>query len=333
MPVRQTALISMTPEVQALALPPDLLERLRRSVDVLDVVVRDFGDPGVRKELARTDILLTGWGCPRIDAAVLADAPRLGAVIHAAGSVKGHVALDVWERGIAVSSAAGANAVPVAEFTVAAIRLAVKKAFHLAARYRVSGHEDHTLDPGMGQVGRTIGIVGASRIGRLVIGLLAGSGYRVLVSDPFLQPDDAAQLGAELVDLESLLRRSDIVSLHAPALPETHHLLDEGRLSLLRDGAVVINTARGALIDTEALVRECARGRVDAVLDVTDPEPLPAGHPLLSLPNVQVTPHVAGAMGSEIRLLGEYAVAEVERFVRAEPLAGRITAGELQHIA
>ncbi|HZX01586.1 hydroxyacid dehydrogenase [Kribbella sp.] len=333
MPARRTALIAMNPSVRALAFPPDLLDRLRMSVDVRDEVVTDFGDPGVRKALAATDILITGWGCPRIDAAVLADAPRLAAVLHAAGSVKGHVGPEVWERGIAVSSAAGANAVPVAEFTVAAIRLAGKRAFRLAARYRDSGHEDHTIDPAMGNAGRTVGIVGASRIGRLVLELLAGSAYELMVCDPFLQPDDAIALGAELVDLETLLRRSDIVSLHAPALPETRQLLDVRRLALLRDGAVVINTARGSLIDTAALVAECASGRLDAVLDVTDPEPLPVGHPLLSLPNVQVTPHVAGAMGTEIRLLGEYVVAEVERLVGNQPLAGRITVDELRRIA
>ncbi|MEV6891644.1 hydroxyacid dehydrogenase [Kribbella sp. NPDC051137] len=333
MPARRTALISMKPEVRALAFPPDLLDRLRRAVDVQDLVATDFGDPRVRKALADTDILITGWGCPRVDAAVLADAPRLAAVLHAAGSVKGHLGPEVWERGIAVSSAAGANAVPVAEFTVGAIRLAGKKAFRLAARYRDSGHEDHTLDPSMGNAARTVGVVGASRIGRLVLRMLAGSPYRLLVSDPFLKPADAAALGAELVDLDTLLRASDIVSLHAPALPETRHLLDVRRLALLADGAVVVNTARGSLVDTEALVEECARGRLDAVLDVTDPEPLPLGHPLLTLPNVQVTPHVAGAMGSEIRLLGEYVVAEAERLVRGKPLAGRITAGDLQHIA
>jgi phosphoglycerate dehydrogenase-like enzyme len=163
--------------------------------------------------------------------------------------------------------------------------------------------------------------------------MLVGSGYRLLVSDPFLESAEAAHLGAELVELDDLLTRSDIVSLHAPLLPETRGLLDDRRLSLLPDGAVVINTARGALIETDALVRHCASGRIDAVLDVTDPEPLPAGHPLIGLPNVHLTPHIAGAMGSEIRALGEFAVAEVERLVTGEPLLGQVSAAELHHIA
>ncbi|MBO0510365.1 hydroxyacid dehydrogenase [Streptomyces beijiangensis] len=323
----------MSPEVAALALSPEHLERLRATTDLSDLVVSDFSSPEGRKALARTDVLLSGWGCPRLDAAVLADAPRLSAVVHAAGSVKGFLAPEVWDRGILVSSAAEANAAPVAHFTVSAIQLAGKRAFRLAHAYRNGDHQDPTTDPDIGNHGRTVGIVGASRIGRLVLGALAGRGYRLLVSDPFLHPDDAAGLGAELVELDTLLRESDVVSLHAPLLPETRGLLDDRRLSLLRDGAVIVNTARGALIDTAALTRHCADGRIDAVLDVTEPEPLPAGHPLLGMGNVLLTPHLAGAMGTEIRLLGEFAVTEVERFAHQEPLLGQVTAEDLHRIA
>jgi phosphoglycerate dehydrogenase-like enzyme len=167
--------------------------------------------------------------------------------------------------------------------------------------------------------------------------LLAPHGFRLLVSDPTLDARAAAELlpagQVQLVELDDLLRRSDVVSLHAPSLPETHHLLDDRRLALLRHGAVLINTARGQLIDSEALLRHCVTGRIDAVLDVTDPEPLPAGHPLLALPNVTVTPHVAGAMGTEIRRLGEFAVAEIERLAADQPLHGRIRADQLALLA
>ncbi|GAB4005772.1 hypothetical protein GCM10029992_54610 [Glycomyces albus] len=135
-----------------------------------------------------------------------------------------------------------------------------------------------------------VGIVGASRIGRAVIGLLADHGVRTLIADPYLGPREARELGAEPVGLDDLCRRSDLVSLHAPALPETAGMIDARRLALLRDGAALINTARGSLVDTAALTAECATGRISAVLDVTDPEPLPPDHPLLRLPNVFVTP-------------------------------------------
>ncbi|MBC9713143.1 hypothetical protein H9Y04_11235 [Streptomyces sp. TRM66268-LWL] len=146
---------------------------------------------------------------------------------------------------------------------------------------------------------------------------------------------DAAcpQADVELVELDELLRRSDVVTVHAPAPPETRHLLDERRLGLLRDGAILVNTSRGQLIDTEALVRHCASGRLKAVLDVTDPEPLPAGHPLFSLPNVLVTPHIAGALGNEISCLGAFAVAEIERIAAGRPLIGQVELSELTHLA
>jgi phosphoglycerate dehydrogenase-like enzyme len=133
--------------------------------------------------------------------------------------------------------------------------------------------------------------------------------------------------------VDDLCRRSDVVTVHAPALPETHHMLDARRLALLPDGALVINTARGSLIDTEALTEACATGRVSAILDVTDPEPLPAGHPLFGLPNVLFTPHLAGAQGRELRRLGEFAVAEVVRFLKGAPLLGRVEPERLPYIA
>ncbi|MGI5239829.1 hydroxyacid dehydrogenase [Dactylosporangium sp. CA-139066] len=326
---RPRGLIAMAPDVVPAVLPPDLMTRLGAALRLDGPPVSTFDGAA----LAGVEVLVTGWLCPPLTPAVLAAAPRLRAVIHAAGSVKGHVGPEVFARGIAVSSAADANAAPVVDFTVAVITLAGKRAFALA-------RETADLSGGLppfgarcGNDGRVIGVVGASRIGRGVIARLAAAGHRVLVTDPCLDPPAAAALGAELVDVDELCRRCDVVTLHAPALPETHHLLDERRLSLLPAGAIVVNTARGSLIDTDALTRACAAGRLDACLDVTDPEPLPPGHPLLSLPNVWITPHLAGAQGREVRRLGEFAVAEVERFVAGDPLHGAVQAAQLPLLA
>nr|WP_308376929.1 hydroxyacid dehydrogenase [Streptomyces sp. ISL-99] len=331
---RLTALIAMRPDVARLALPDDVRARLASVCDVPDLVADDFGRPEARKALSRADVLISGWGCPRVGASVLADAPRLRAVMHAAGSVKQVLAPAVWERGLTVSSAASANAGPVADYTVAAIHLSAKRAFRTAGEYRAGRPQDLTVSPATGFLGRTVGVVGASKTGRPVLERLAGTGVRLLVHDPY--PDAAraaAALGAEPVDPDALLTASDIVSLHAPLLPGTRHLIDARALGLLRDGAVLINTARGGLVDTDALAAHCADGRIDAVLDVTEPEPLPPGHVLLGLPNVLVTPHIAGAMGTEVRLLGEFAVAEAERFLRGEPLLGEVRAEDLPRIA
>ncbi len=282
-------------------------------------------------------VLLTGWGAPMLTDALLDTLPGLQVVVHAAGSVKRLVTPAVWERGIAVSSAAAANAGPVADYAFAAIVFAGKKALGAGATYAAQGGAGWP-DFGEREGGdtRTVGVVGASRIGRLVIERLRNAGdagYRILLHDPYVTSAEAEMLGAESVDLDTLCGNSTIITLHAPELPETRHLLNASRLARIPNGGTVINTARGSLIDTEALVRECAAGRLDAFLDVTDPEPLDHGHPLFALPNVLVTPHIAGAQGSEVRRLGTWAVAEVGRWVRGLPLRGRVRREELYRLA
>ncbi|NEA32696.1 hydroxyacid dehydrogenase [Streptomyces sp. SID13031] len=331
----------MNESSRARVLVPAVRERLERITDVLPVgpanSSRGAGnpfltDPAIRAALGTTDALLTGWGCPAITPEVLDAAPKLRAIIHAAGSVKGFVDPSAFERGIQVSSAVVANALPVAEFTVATIVLSGKRAFRLGAEYKVSRHRpDPSAVPG--SYGSSVGLLGASRIGRMVAERLRAFDLEVLISDPYLTAAEAADLGAELVELDDLFTRSDILSVHAPLLPETIGLVDARLLGLLKDGSVLINTARGRIVDAAALEQECRSGRLDAVLDVTDPEPLPPDSPLLDLPNVFLTPHLAGAVGNEVARLGELAVSEVERFAAGTPLRHAISPAELGRIA
>nr|MDT0661957.1 hydroxyacid dehydrogenase [Micromonospora sp. DSM 115978] len=332
---RPLALLAMQPWALADLLPPDLLSRLRVLVRLgSERPATSFRTAAVAAALPGAELLLTGWGCPRVNGAVLDAAPRLKTIVHAAGSVKGHVDPAVFARGVTVSSAARTNAVPVAEYTVAVLVLAAKRALTRAnwfARDRAAG--DWRSGAGTGLYGRTIGVVGASWTGRLVLERLRAFDVRLLLADPYATPAQADTLGAELVDLDQLCRRSDLVTLHAPALPQTYHLIDARRLDLLKDGAALINTGRGSLVDTAALTTHCVKGRIDAVLDVTDPEPLPADHPLLHLHNVLVTPHLAGSQGGEMRRLGEFAIAEVERLIRGQPLLGAIRGEDLHRMA
>ncbi|GAA1601311.1 hydroxyacid dehydrogenase [Kribbella hippodromi] len=329
-----TVMLAMNDTSRERVLVPRVRARLEAVATVLPVGpgTSFLADPAVRAALPEVDVLLTGWGCPRIGPEVLDAAPKLKAILHAAGSVKGIVDPAAFDRGIQVSSAATANAQPVAEFTVAAIVLAGKRAFRLAAQYRL---ERRKTDPHSmpGSYGSTVGLLGASRIAKMVAERLRTLDLNVLISDPYLTTDEAAALGAELVDNDTLFRRSDILSVHAPLLPETTGLVDARLLGLLKDGAVLINTARGKIIDPEALLSECSSGRIDAVLDVTEPEPLPPDSPLLDLPNVFITPHVAGAVGNEIARLGELAVTELEHFAAGRPLDHAISATELGRLA
>lgn len=327
--------LAMDEQTRRDLLPAPLVQRLLNVADVdPDVLVHDLAAPDHTERLAGADVLLTGWGVPVIDPAALARMPRLTAIVHGAGSVKHFLDPAVFDRGIVVSSAAAANAVPVAEFTVAAVVLAAKRVLRFASAFREHRSATALQLPvtGVGGYGLTVGVIGASRIGRRVIEGLHGLDMTVLLADPTIDAE-AKALGAELLEIDELLRRSDIVTLHAPSLPETRHLLDARRLALLRDGATVINTARGALVDTAALTAELVAGRLDAILDVTEPEPLPADSPLFTLPHVLLTPHIAGALGNEVARLGELAVSEIERLAAGLPLAHPVRAADLDHIA
>ncbi len=280
-----------------------------------DAPLTEFRSPAARARLARTEILVTGWGCPVLDGGALDAAPNLKAVVHAAGSIKGHVTPEVFARGVVVSSAADANAIPVAEFTLAMILLANKAVPRLAREYRAARSDLGLLtrDDDLGNYRKTVGVVGASRVGRRVIELLRPFDLDVLVADPYA--DDLVTC-----DLDVVIGRSDVVSIHAPATPETYRLIGAERLRALKDGATLINTARGSLVDETALVEELRTGRISAILDVTDPEPPAPDSPLWELPNVVLTPHVAGALGSEVGRLGQTALEEVARLTRGVPL-------------
>lgn len=311
------------------------LKRLRSVIEpVCDEVLDGLDGPAADAALGAAEVLVTGWGTPRIDLAVLDRAPKLRTIVHSAGTVKTFLSDDVFARGIQVSSAADANAIPVAEYTYAAIVFGAKRVTRFAHQLRTS-HAARILDdiPPIGTNGITLGIVGASRIGRRVITLARGLTATILVHDPYLTGAEAAALGVRQVDLDTLCAEADVVSVHAPDTPATRLLLDQRRFGLMRDGTVLINTARGALVDTAALTAELVAGRLDAILDVTDPEPLPADSPLYELPNVLLTPHVAGALGNEVYRLGDAAVAELERLAAGSPLAHPIHPHDLAHLA
>lgn len=309
------------------------MNRLGQLVQLEDPAWTESLDgPGLTARLAEVEILITSWGVPRLDAARLDSMPLLRAVFHCAGTVRSFVSDELWERGILVTNGADANAIPVAEFTFASIVLAGKKAQVLANDAR-TGREDWSYASArgeLGNIGRTIGIVGFSRIGRRVVKLVQQlQDVTCLVADPYADPATVAAAGGKLVGLDRLLSESDIVSIHAPALPQTRHMIGAPQLALLRDNATLINTARGSLVDTAALEAACSNGRIHAILDVTDPEPLPAGSVLYDLPNVVLTPHIAGSLGTETRRMSDTALDELERYLAGKDLLAEVSAEDL----
>ncbi len=334
-PSRKPALaFAMAPGLEAGVFEPVELERLAAVAEILDSrPLADFSEARASGLLARAEILVTGWMCPYLDAAVLARAPHLGLIAHAAGTIRFTVAPEAFARGIRVVSAAAANAVPVAEFALAAILLVNKRAFRLREIYRRDARSAVGEMPWIGNRRRRVGLVGASRVGRCLIELLRPFEIEVWVTDPYLDPAEATALGVRLASLSELLAACDVVSLHAPLLDSTRGMIGPRELAQMRTGATLINTARGALVDEAALVREVTSGRIDAVLDTVEPEPPPRESALYATEGIFLTPHIAGAMGEEVARLGALVVDEIERFVAGTELHHEVHAEDLGRLA
>ena len=272
-------------------------------------------------------------GCPPMTAEILDAAPDLGMIAYGAGSAKGILTDALWARGITVTSCAAAIAVPVAEMTLACIIAGLRNMWALAQSTQKGGWrpsrelaraewEKSWFPPIRELYEMTIGVIGASHVGRRVIWMLRDFDLKdILVYDPYWSAGRISELGATKVELEELLRRSDVVTLHAPALPETRHLLNADNLKLMKEDAVLINTSRGQNIDEAALIAELKKGRFVCFLDVTDPEPPAVDSPLRSLANVILTPHsaVGTHTGKGRQRLGNLMVEELRRFFAGEP--------------
>ncbi|MFE2035127.1 hydroxyacid dehydrogenase [Streptomyces scopuliridis] len=333
---RPRAALAMKPDAAAAVLGPETLAALGAVCELTPPpVLDDFTTDRARATLADVEILITGWGCPPLDRAVLDLAPRLRAVAHTAGTVRGHITEACWERGIEVSSAAAANALPVAEYTVAMILLSGKRALERARDYRAARDRDDGLgmDGNVGNYGRTVGILSASLIGRRVIELLRPYDVRVLLHDPYVSDEEAAALGVRPVGLCELFARSDTVSVHTPLLPATRGLVSRELLTSMRPDSVLINTSRGAVVDQDALTDVIRQERIRAVLDVTEPETLPPDHPLWTCENALITPHLAGSQGNETRRLADLAVGEVERWAAGDGFAHPVRRERLAFLA
>jgi phosphoglycerate dehydrogenase-like enzyme len=277
------------------------------------------------------ELLISGWGGPRIDRALLENAPRLRAVFYGAGSVAPIMTPEAWDRGLVVTSAFAANAVPVAEYTVAMTMLSLKSVWALARRM----HETRTYPrPNVfeGARQRCIGLVSLGAVGRAVVKRLRGIDVAILAYDPYVTRADAGRLGVRLVSLKRLFEQADVVSVHTPHLAETVNLVGAEHLSAMKKGATFINTSHGAVVDEEALAGVALhRPDLQIILDVTRAMPLPCDSPLYGLPNVLLTPHVAGSRGIECRRMGRLIVEELGRYVAGEPLRWRIAPKSTGH--
>ena len=283
--------------------------------------------------LAEAEACMTGWSSPNVGGPLLAKAPKLRLLAHSAGTVKPYVSDELWKRGIVVTSAAAGIAVDVAHYTIGLMSIGRKNIMEISPQVNAGAWRDYQSYRRPESLRRSVvGIIAASHVGRNVLNLLKHFDVTVLLYDPFCSEEKARELGAAKVELDDLFRRSDIVSVHAPSIPETRHMVNAQRLALLKNGAVLINTSRGTLIDEAALVSALKKKRIWAFLDVTDSEPPAPNSPLYNCPNLTLSPHLAGSCGEVRKVLGEMALEELDRFFKSEKPMYPVTQEMLERI-
>lgn len=313
---------------------PEEVAELSRLTELSDTII-PFNSWALHADaLAEVEVLFSGWSAPLMDEAFLRAAPKLRVVFYGAGSVRYFVTPAFWKRGIIVTSASAANAIPVAEYTVGTVLLSLRHFWKKAGEaQRGEGWGDHTR-PIPGSFRATVGLVSFGAIARATARMLRNFDLRVIVHCPYLQPAEAKELGVEKVGLSELFARSDVVSIHTPVLPETIGLVNARLVASMKPGATLINTSRGLILaqsEVEAVLRH--RPDLHAVLDVTDPEPPRAGDALLSLPNVTVTSHIAGSHGRDCQRMGHYMVEELKNYLAGKPLRWQVSREQLERMA
>jgi len=279
-----------------------------------------------------SDVLITSWRSPAIDAEILDACPNLRGAIHAAGSVKAIVTPEMISRGIRLTSASNELSRGVAETTLGAAIAACKGMFTLTRDTR-NGLWRENLNTITDFYGIKIGVIGAGCAGRHFIDLLRGFSVDVFVYDPYVSEEQIRELGAKKCELSYLMSECDVISIHAPSVPETDNMINRENLCLIKDGAVLINTARGSLINEQDLIEECKKGRFMAVLDVTNPEPPAKDSELRSLPNIVLFPHIAGTATNGVRRIGEHVCKEAELLLSGERMMGEIDFSRLSIMA
>ena len=308
-------------------------EAIRARVDItapLQTRQSIEADPDV---LSDVEMIFSGWGMAELTEDFLRAAPNLKVVFYGAGSIRYFATDAAWDRGIVITSAYAANAVPVSEYTLAQILLSLKRTWYYARQIK---EEQRWISKGSvpGAFESTVGLISLGKIGRLVAERLQPFDLKVLAYDPYVPSAEAEALGVELVELDHVFERADVVSLHAPKLPETLGMITGAHLAAMKENATFINTARGAIVREQEMI-EVLQSRSDlyAILDVTDPEPPVPASPLYTLPNVVLTPHIAGSIGTECRRMGQTMVAELARYLAGEPLRWSISREDAKILA
>jgi phosphoglycerate dehydrogenase-like enzyme len=324
-------LFILSPAVEAIYSP----EAQREIAEHVDIYAPKQTRQSIKENpglLEQVEVIFSSWGAPVLDPEFLVAAPKLRALFYGAGATGGMVHPQAFERGIVITSAAAMNGIPVAEYTVASIIFSLKQAFRFAREIKAAGAYPRGKHAVAGAYGSVVGLVSLGAIGRAVCERLQMMDVSIIAYDPFISPEEAKALKIELVSLEDVFIRADVVSIHTPWLPETERLIRGSHIAAMKEGTSLINTARGAVIAEDEMIPVLTeRQDLTALLDVTYPEPPVPDSPLYTLPNVFLTPHIAGSMDGECLRMGKEMVAEFGRWLRGEPLLWQVRPEASEH--
>lgn len=296
----------------------ELFSRLSEAVLIPDRVYSKQDVLREKDAFGEVRYIFSTWGMPVFEKEEIGEIfPRLEAIFYAAGSVQ-RFARPFLESDVRIFSAWAANGIPVAEYTFAQITLAMKGFFLTSRVFKEEGRDaaKRALKGFPGNYSSCVGLLGAGMIGKLVIEKLRALKVKTLVFDPFLPDEKAKELGVEKVDLDTIFSTCQVVSNHLANNEQTRGMLCKKHFEAMLPYATFLNTGRGAQVVETDLI-EILKNRPDltAILDVTDPEPPLDNSPFYTLPNVVLTPHIAGSSGNEVQRMAEYMIDEAKAYI------------------
>lgn len=291
---------------------PEHMQMLEKLGDVeVNPLSRQWTGAELAGHIAGADVCITGWGCPEFTEEVLENADRLRLIVHTGGSVAALTREPVYDRSVRVISGNDMYARSVAESVIAYALYALRDLGRFNRQMLQEGWRGNDFY-NEGLLDRRVGLIGFGAVARHTARLLKAFGCEIWIDADHVTPEEAALFGAKKATADEIMAHCKVISLHLAKTPETYHYIDKRRLSLVSDGAVFINTARGAVVDETALAQELKTGRFKAVLDVYEQEPLPMDSPLRAMDNVLLIPHMGGPTADRYPYITQALINEIE---------------------
>lgn len=311
-------------EVRDTFIPVDVAKKIEAMGDtVWNISDKQFSRKELRHLVEDVDVCITGWGCPRFDEEILSRASRLKLIAHTGGSVASIVSDHLYEKNIKVISGNWLFAESVAEGVLAYILCSMRNLIYYNYVVNTQGWATQIYNEGL--LDQTMGLIGFGLVARYLVGMLKPFRVKTKVYDPYVSDEICREYGVKRSTLEDVVSTSKIISIHAPKIPETYHMIDKRLLEMIPDGALLVNTARGSIIDEEALAVELRKNRFKAVLDVFEVEPLPADSKLRGLSNVIIIPHMAGPTVDRRKMVTLALLEDIESFFNGNGLKYEIS--------